>query len=105
MDERKLLTTAVQPQPVKIMLFNARSTDNNTHTKGEHSACVKVRSEFRGSCVICGQRLTYLPCTKLKNIDVTDRKTDFKNQHWSVKQTVCVNASPVILVMYLQVLR
>ena len=49
-DERKLLTMAAEPQPVKIMLFNARSTDRNTHTKGEHSACVKVGSEFRGSC-------------------------------------------------------
>ena len=72
-DKRKLLTTAVQPQPVKIMLFNTRSTDHSTHMMGEHSACVKVGSEFRGNCVICGQRLTYLPCAKLKNIDVTDR--------------------------------
>jgi len=42
-DERKFLTT-VQPQPVKIMLFNARSIDHSTHTMGEHSACVKVRN-------------------------------------------------------------
>ena len=43
------------------MLFSATSTDN-THTTEEHSA--KVRSESRGSIVICGQRLTYLPCAK-----------------------------------------
>ena len=51
--ESTLLTTAIQPQPVKILLFSAGSI-GSTHMTEEHSACVKIRSEFRGSCVICG---------------------------------------------------
>ena len=56
-EESTLLTTAIQPQPVKILLFSARSI-GSTHTTEEHSACVKIRSEFRGSCVICGHMST-----------------------------------------------
>ena len=82
----KLLTKAVEPQPSKIyMLFSATSTDN-THTTEEHRA--KVRSESRGSIVICGQRLTYLPCAKKaekkerkkhdKKMDKKEKKKEFR---------------------------
>ena len=55
--ESTLFTTAIQPQPVKILLFSARSI-GSTHMTEEHSACVRIRSEFRGSCVICGHMST-----------------------------------------------
>ena len=60
-EESTLLTTAVQPQPVKILLFSARST-GSIHTTEERYTCVKIWSKFRCSCVICGQRSTDLPC-------------------------------------------
>ena len=60
-EESTLLTTAVQPQPVKILLFSARST-GSIHTTEEHCTCVKIWSKFRCSCVICGLRATDLPC-------------------------------------------
>ena len=46
-EESTLLTTAVQPQPVKmILLFSARSI-GRIHTTEEHCSCVKIRSEFK----------------------------------------------------------
>ena len=91
MEESTLLTTAVQPQPVKILLFNVRLI-GCTHTTEEHCTCVKIRSEFKVavSSVDKGQ-LTSI---------VTDRKTDFKILHWSVKLMVCMNVSPEILLIY-----
>ena len=103
MDESKLLTTVAQYQPVKIPLFSAKSI-GSTHTTDEHSACVKIRREFRGSCVICGQRLTYLPCAKKKerkkkNIDITETKT-IKKKTILVNKAECLHkiiVSPEIL--------
>ena len=80
----KLLTTAVQPQPSKIyMLFRARSTEN-THTIEEHSAT--VRSEFRGSIVICGQGLTYLPCEKKKKKGEKEKRARQKTKQKGIKK-------------------
>ena len=76
-EESTLLTTAVQPPPVRmILLFSARSI-GRTQTTEEHSACVKIRSECRGSCVICGQRSTDLPCEKRTSRLLTRQKGTF----------------------------
>ena len=75
-EESTLLTTAVQPQPVRmILLFSARSI-GRTHTE-EHCTCVKIRSEFKGSCVIGGQRSTDLPCEKRTSRLLTRQKGTF----------------------------
>ena len=64
-EESTLLTTVVQLQPVKmILLFSARSI-GRTHTTEEYCTSVKIWSEFKGSCFICGQRSTDLPCARL----------------------------------------
>ena len=84
-DESKLFT-AVLLQPVNILLFSVKSI-GSTHTTEEPSACVKIMSEFRGSCVIFGQSHLLPCCKKLKNTDVTDRKTDSKNKKHTHKNT------------------
>ena len=56
-DENKLLTTVVQPQPVKIHVDQCEINWSQYPYNGKQSL-----NEFRGSCVICGQ--LYLPCAE-----------------------------------------
>ena len=77
-EESTLLTTAVQPQPVRTILCCSPVLDRlaagTAHTTEEYCTCVKIRSEFKGRCVICGTKVNWPPLCK-KNIVVTDRKT------------------------------
>ena len=71
------------------------------YTTEEQSACVKIRSEFRGNWVFCGQRSTDLLCAKNEHRGYwLDRKTHFNKQHWPVKPMVCMNVNPEILLIY-----
>jgi len=77
-EESILLTMAVQPQPVKMIpLFRARSI-GCTHTTEEHCTCVKIRSEFKDSCVIHGQMSAELSCAK-RTLRLLAERQIFKN--------------------------
>ena len=98
-----LLTTAVQLPPVKTILLFSAARSITTHTTEEHCTCVKIRSEFKGSCVICGQRSSDLPCAKRTSrllTLVTERQIKKNIFNWSVKPMVCMNVSPEILLIY-----